>query len=563
MKNRNHLRCIAIALATALLGSALTACGNKPAETPSSTPASEPAPASSAPAEPEADADPFGKYDPPIILKAVRPLDSYVKFDDSNPETKSLQENVWADAYRDQLGIELDYLWTPNTDQYTQKWNVALASGELPDIGQVDINLYKQLVQGGLVEDMTDIYSVYASDAHKKINEDENNNAINYMTFDGRLMGLPVPGVVPDNITMMFIRQDWLDKVNKEIPTTFDELLDVVKAFQDAKLGGDDTVGIPLTKRPADGEAGLSGLLEAFNAHLGIWLDDGSGNLTYSTIAPEMREALLKLQQMYKDGMFRQDFSVLDGSQAGQDIASGKCGIDFGIYWAPLVNINTNFISDSEAEWVAAEVPTVDGTLYKSSSPSTPNWFVFVKKGIEHPEAVVKLLNLQYKLSNEDPSKYETDTAEGGLERLKYKIFPTEKGAWGNLKTWAAVNDAINADSDASLSNADKPTYQSVKAALDGDRSSMANAMVFGPNGTFAIINKMKNENRILQDAYQTLPTDTMTRRKADIDTLLDSAILNVINGEDISAFDEAVEAWKAGGGDTMTEEVNAWYHSK
>lgn len=73
----------------------------------------------------------------------------------------------------------------------------------------------------------------------------------------------------------------------------------------------------------------------------------------------------------------------------------------------------------------------------------------------------------------------------------------------------------------------------------------------------------MKNENRILQDAYQTLPTDTMTRRKADIDTLLDSAILNVINGEDISAFDEAVEAWKAGGGDTMTEEVNAWYHSK
>ena len=54
-----------------------------------------------------------------------------------------------------------------------------------------------------------------------------------------------------------------------------------------------------------------------------------------------------------------------------------------------------------------------------------------------------------------------------------------------------------------------------------------------------------------------------MTRRKADIGALLDSAILNVINGEDISAFDEAVEAWKAGGGDTMTEEVNAWYHSK
>ena len=562
MKNRNHLRCIAIALATALLGSALTACGNKPAETPSSTPASEPAPASSAPAEPETDADPFGKYDPPITLKAVRWLNSYVKFDESNPETKSLEENVWADAWRDQLGIELDYLWTPNQDQYTQKWNVALASGQLPDIGVVDINLYKQLVQGGLVEDMTDIYATYASDTYKKMNEDENNNAITYMTFDGKLMGLPMPGTVPDAISTMFIRQDWLNKVNKEIPTTVDELLDVVKAFQDAKLGGDDTVGIAITKSPGDGEMGLRGLFEAFNAHYDVWLDDGNGNLIYSTVAPEMREALLKLQQMYKDGMFRQDFSVLDGSQAGQDIASGKCGISFGTYWAPLVSLGSNSVSDTDAEWVVAEIPTVDGSPYKSSAAATPAWFIFVRKGMEHPEAAVKLANLDYKLTAEDPSKYNVDATKDGIERSNYKIYAMG-GPWANLNTWAAVTDAITAGSDASLDAINKTTYSSVKAALDGDRAAIGTALVFGPNSTYAMVNRLKNENRILQDGYQTLPTDTMSRRKADIGALLDSAILNVINGEDISAFDEAVEAWKAGGGDTMTEEVNAWYHSK
>jgi hypothetical protein len=35
---------------------------------------------------------------------------------------------------------------------------------------------------------------------------------------------------------------------------------------------------------------------------------------------------------------------------------------------------------------------------------------------------------------------------------------------------------------------------------------------------------------------------------------------VKVIAGEDISVYDAAVDAWKAGGGDDITKEVNDWY---
>jgi putative aldouronate transport system substrate-binding protein len=111
--------------------------------------------------------DPFGKYDAPITVKVVRILDSTTKFDKSNPDTESLESNVWSKAYEEMLGIKLEYLWTPSGDQYDTKWTTAIASNDLPDMAAVDATVYKSLVKGGLVQDMTDVFDKYASDYYK------------------------------------------------------------------------------------------------------------------------------------------------------------------------------------------------------------------------------------------------------------------------------------------------------------------------------------------------------------------------------------------------------------
>ena len=57
------------------------------------------APAEKAPASAETEAaDPFGKYDTPVTLTAVRYLQDGIEF----KEGESLENNVWSHAYEDQ-----------------------------------------------------------------------------------------------------------------------------------------------------------------------------------------------------------------------------------------------------------------------------------------------------------------------------------------------------------------------------------------------------------------------------------------------------------------------------
>lgn len=97
-------------------------------------------------------------------------------------------------------------------------------------------------------------------------------------------------------------------------PKTMDDLVKVAQAFKDAKLGGKDTIGLAISKNTTpgmnDGQNNFGGFFNGYGAFYGQWNKDSSGNLAYGTIQPEMKPALLKLQQMYKAGLVAPDFAV-------------------------------------------------------------------------------------------------------------------------------------------------------------------------------------------------------------------------------------------------------------
>ena len=509
-----------------------------------------------------AKAEPMGKYTPEITVSTVRVLSSTTKFDTQNPDRASLQQNIWQKAYKDQLGINWDYLWTPNQDQYDQKWNVAIASGDIPDMAEVDATVYKALVQGNLVEDMTDIYKQYASDYYKKANTEDNGATMKYMTFDGKLLGLPINGSQPDNVNLLFIRKDWLKKVNMTEPKTMDDLVKVAQAFKDAKLGGKDTIGLAISKNTTpgmnDGQNNFGGFFNGYGAFYGQWNKDSSGNLAYGTIQPEMKPALLKLQQMYKAGLVAPDFAVKDSNKAGQDVVAGKCGMTYGTYWAPLGTIKDAMVADKNSDWECIEAPTADGSPYKTQGSSAPTNYLFVKKGCAHPEAAVKAINLSLKLKTDDYDHY--CGASDGVEVFKYSFCDDIFMPWKNLDDWKADAEAIKTGDTSKLSPSATANYNFIKAGQAGDRANLAYDLVFGLNGTYKYINDLKDSNRIVVEAYQSLPTDTQVTKGNDLNTTLDAAIMKVIMGDDISTFDKAVAAWKTGGGDQITKEVNDWY---
>ena len=458
------------------------------------------------------------------------------------------------------LGIKLDYLWTPAADQYATKWNTSIASNDLPDMGWVDANTYKSLLQGGLVEDMTDAFDKYASDYYKEQVKIDG-AAQKFMTINGKLMGLPLTGATPDGINLLYIRKDWLEKVNLPEPKTIDELLNVAKAFKDAKLGGADTSGLCMGPYVFGGQGDWEGFLNGFGAYVGIWLKDSSGKLAYSSIQPEMRTALLKLQQAYKDGLIPKDFSV--NSNPTEALVSGKVGITYGTYWAPVVAIQDQMNKDPNSVWSVLPLPTVDGSPMKTQAwgDGLPTSFFFVKKGYEHPEAAVKIVNLGFKLDVEQYMKYNFNQATQ-IQVQSYRLVAAWE-PWRNLNSTIKVWDAMTSKDTSKLNDGELDSYNNITSYHAGtpDRAKLGYVLVNdSQNSSYSIIKQLRDENRIVLSEYKALPTDRMSQKQTLLDTNLNNAMIKVIGGGDISGYDEAAKAWLAGGGQDIADEVNAWF---
>ncbi|MCU6711977.1 extracellular solute-binding protein [Paenibacillus sp. J5C_2022] len=116
------------------------------------------------------------------------------------------------------------------------------ASQEPPDfIFTYDKNqILKLQSQGVLMEDVRPLLEKLPS-----INNELSENAKTYAMQDGKMIGIPKPAE-PGNWTVM-IRKDWLDNLGLSIPTTEEELMDVIRKFttdDPDQNGENDTWGI-------------------------------------------------------------------------------------------------------------------------------------------------------------------------------------------------------------------------------------------------------------------------------------------------------------------------------
>ena len=116
-----------------LLSMALTACGAPATTAP--VPA-EPAATEAQAAEPEANvepaaevpaADPYGKYDEAIVLTSVRSFET----NETLPDGDTPENNQYTRYVKDQLNIDVEYIWTSSTADYDQKVNLTIASNDL------------------------------------------------------------------------------------------------------------------------------------------------------------------------------------------------------------------------------------------------------------------------------------------------------------------------------------------------------------------------------------------------------------------------------------------------
>lgn len=324
MKRRAAAWVVALAMLTGL-----TACGV-------SESTSELAGSASQSAAQTVDKDPFGKYEEPITLTAVRYLQDGIEFN----EGESLENNVWSREYAETLGINLEYAWTTPQSEYAQKLNVSSASDDLPDLMWVDAAQLKRMVEDDQLADLTQVYADYAAPYTDEVLHQDGGSAMESATIGGKLYGLPHIQSGYGSTDVLWIRSDWLEALRLETPETMRDVLEIARAFatQDPDGNGkNDTYGLGVNKGLiAENNlpyAVLDGFFNSYHAYPSIWITDEDGKLAYGGIQPEMKDALADLQKLYAEGVIDPEFGVKDAVKVSENVNAGKVGMFYGYFW--------------------------------------------------------------------------------------------------------------------------------------------------------------------------------------------------------------------------------------
>ncbi len=504
--------------------------------------------------------DPFGKYNPSITLSFGRESDDMVT-DTLNKLGETIGDNRWTKLFSDTLGINIKYNWVAmGADGYATKLNLVITSGELPDICKVNSLQLNLLTAAGAIQDLTSIYNTYAADFTKKTLNIAGSDTLAAATVNGKLMGLPETVDPSVDSPMLWIRKDWLDNLGLAMPKNMTDLFNVIEKFTNNdpdKNGKNDTFGFTSYRGLWGTICGLEGFFAGYGSYPGLWLKK-DGKLQYGAIAPEAKNALQALRDLYSNGYMPSDFAVYDSGACTQLLTSGKVGLEYGSHWNTIYPLNMSHSNDPKANWVAIPVLSALATPAKTiSTQATAGWYV-VKKGVKNPEALVKMYNMFIE-------KNWGATQEWG----KYYLVGAVEGVWKFSPVKPSVTnqnlaDFLALDQARKTNNFSKLTGSALGIQKRLEANDWGWEKIYGAGGSMGVIEYSQNNNLYVKNEFVTAPTPTMISRLTTLNDMASTAYMGIIVGANpINYFDAFVSDWKKAGGDQMTTEVNNWYKNK
>lgn len=500
------------------------------------------------------------KYEEPITF-SILTRDGKVAtipYDSSDPTRRSASENAWITAYEDYLNIKVDRIIAEDDTALNAQISTRLASGDLPDAILCNKEMAAVLIENEVVQDLSPALesflpgSTYVKDALDEA-------IFTFGTENGKIYAFPITNNWYNATQLLWIRQDWLNKVNKTAPTTIDELVDVARAFKEAKLGGKDTV--PLGMDNDNQYYDYRGVLAAYGAVYDTWQQQEDGTYVYGCVMDGMKQGLLKLQEMYKEGLLTPDFAT--GGHLAQDVANSVCGMYYASGWHSVTDIKTNMVNDPDAEWICVSIPTLDGQHVKQWTNGASAWFVLVNAEYEYPEAIFKMMELEQQVyTNPSPTQLpKLYTAEDGYLMWDMRVFRNFGATdFDFVRSRLICEHLEKGSTSADVEPLIYDFYTQIEAALAGDRSLIGRYLC--QTMAYPIQDDLRAKG-LLCPSYGGPLTENMQLYQETLYADLNSTMVKVIMGEDISVFEEAVRVWYDNGGQTITDDVNAYYQSR
>lgn len=551
---------ILYALFTAIAISGLAACSNNE-NASSGSPTSGAAGAS--PGETAAVADPLGKYEKPITVTQV--LGTRPPEDPKTPKGLTPEQNGYVKDLKEMLNIELKYLWTVPSDQFEQKFSLALASGDLPDVMQVDPRTFGKLQSQGMLADLTEVYDKYASPTLKQYMQSDGGFAMKTVTKDEKLMAIPSFADPYLSTQLIWIRKDWLDKLQLNPPKSIDDLEKIAEAFVNQDPGNNERYGIAMQKSLIYWGFDARGLFNGYGAAPKSWLMGEDGTLVAGEIQPEAKDALARMQSWYKKGILDQEFAFKDENKVAEDIIAGRVGITYGEWWDSNWPLNLNKEKDPGAEWEAYPIPSLDGQPGKSMVQKLRmDTVVVVNKKAKNPEAAIKMINFYLEMGKK--AYADKTRPENGYV---YSWFTPKVNNPGLFDTiYEEVNKAIDANQSEIVVTDEnykdiQDVFEATKKYLNGDKSPSNWGLYYSraaKNGGWGQSRQIRDNKMVFFDEFYGVPTPAQVEKGPQLDKLMDETYLKIIMGASLDEFDKYVNSWGNLGGDQITKEVNEWY---
>ena len=516
----------------------------------------------------EARTTPFGAY--PETIEYT--LGKMTSVNNSNmPENDTYTDNAYTRYIKSVINVQNVDVFEANDSQYDTNVSMAISMGSLPDIMVVSSqDEVEQLVEAGLIEDLTESYNNCISDRIRKMYESYGDSLKDMVTYDGKIMALPETNIT-DGPNLVWLRKDWMDKLGLSEPHTIDDVVNIVKHFISEDPGNNsvDASGKPNTVGLAvdtdvTGECGYSSeflldiIFACFGAYPKQWIMNDDGEIVYGSVTDAAKEALSYISSLYNQGVIDNDFLLRTSTNICELIENGQCGSFFGPWWAPNNPLANAVSSNPDADWQPYLIATdSDGiTSYHSQNPCYK--YVVVRKGYEHPEIAAKMISVMF-----DKVRFDCTDSEEFKNYYQLNVEPTARPLSINVDYNNALSICYR-NIDATISGRKNPDSLELleRSFYDACSEYIKNANKTSTQWA-AYMSRIKACSLIAQDNIKVVDslyfktTDTMKSHWWRLKAKEKEAYLKIISGEeDISYFDTFVKEWNEQGGQIITSEV-------
>jgi putative aldouronate transport system substrate-binding protein len=362
-------------------------------------------------------------------------------------------------------------------------------------------------------------------------------------TINGNLWAIPQDVQKPVRGPAIY-RGDWLEKLGKKVPTTLAEFRDVVYAFANNDPDGNgrkDTYGLS--------SSGMNMVYGAYGYIPGQW-NEKNGQLVYSSIQPELKEALGVLAQYYKDGVLSPEF--ITGENRGgywaisHALTEGQIGFTgHGSDYHYNESLNTNGIELQKLN--------PNATIVGGNPVTGPAGKKGLSAGSKINANVISVFGAQVE---DDLRKFDKwCEIQEWIAQNADNYLMAYAGPLGELWNWSNGIDSVIVplNNDGTL------------FSHEGGHTLLAN--VYDDRileHQSAVVNRVRKTNGAYEDGLSSellISLPSSPQYITDLNKIETEARIAIITGEKpLSYFDDFVKEWKAAGGDILTREANAWW---